>query len=75
MSELLAEQSHRDRVRTADLRLDDRAERELADGDSKKESDWFDRTSINPKIFREKKEAENELKERREYNKKAKRSL
>ena len=64
MSELLAEQSHRDRVRTADLRLDDRAKRELADDDSMKESDWFDRTSINPKVFRSQKDAEYELKER-----------
>jgi len=74
MSELLAEQSHRDHVRTADLRLGDRAERELADDDSMKESDWFDRTSIKPKVFKEQKDAENELKERRENKKRVKRS-
>ena len=75
MSELLAEQSHRDCVRTTDHRLDDRAKRELADDDSMKESDWFDRNSINPKVFREQKDTENELKERLEYNKRAKNSL
>ena len=53
MSELLLEQSHRDRMRTADLWLDDRAKREMADDYSMKESDWFDWTSINPKVFKE----------------------
>ena len=42
MSELLAEQNHYDCVRTVDLRLNDRAEREMADDDSMKKSDWFD---------------------------------
>ena len=74
MSKLLAEQSHRNHMRTADLWLDDKAKRELADDNSMKESNWFDRTSINPKVFKEQKDAENELKEYREYKKRVKRS-
>ena len=73
-AEFKAEQGHLDRVRTADLRPEDRAERELVDDDSHKPSDWRDRTSINPQLYRAHREAEQADKERREANKRAKRS-
>ena len=73
-AELEAPQGHLDRVRTADLRPEHRAERELTDDDSHKPSDWGDRTSVNPAIYYAQKEAEQDLREKREANKRAKRS-
>lgn len=64
--EFLAESGNRDRVRTADCRATDRVERECADDDSHKPSDWFDRTSIGPIAYKTQKEAEQECKSRRE---------
>jgi len=72
MSGLLAEQKHHDRMIIAGLWRADRIKREMADGNSMKESDWVDQTLINPKVFKQQKDAKNELKEHREYNKKAK---
>jgi len=57
-AEFQADQKHADRVRTADLTATDMADRDLADDDSFKESDWMDRTSIDPFLFRAKLEAE-----------------
>ena len=59
-------------LRTADLTEADRAERELCDDDSHKESDWYDRTSINPAIWNAQKEAEADMADRRQSNKRAK---
>lgn len=73
LAEFLAKQPHQDRVRTADLNPGDRAERDLADDDSHKESDWLDRTSIDPNKFKAQKEAEEEVADRREFYKRAKR--
>jgi len=51
VSEFTVEMKKFDHVRTIDLRLEDRAEREAANDDSHKESYWFDRKSINPYVF------------------------
>ena len=75
MAEFMAEQGAADRIRTADLTPADKADREIADDDSMKESDWFDRTSINPFMWRAQKNAEKELRKKRdETNKKFKRA-
>ena len=65
-AEFLAEQGQSDRVRTADLLLEDCAERELADDDSMKSSDWHDRTSVEPEAYKARKEAEKQMSELRE---------
>ena len=70
--EFLAEPGHRDRVRTADCHAADRVERECADDDSHKKSDWFNRTSIDPIAYKTQKEAELECKSRREARKQLK---
>ena len=59
-AERLAEQGHVDRVRTADLTEEHRAERALADDDSLLGSDWKDRTSVDPELHKAQKAAEQE---------------
>ena len=49
-----------------------RSERELADDDSQELSDWYDRTSIDPVAYRNRKDAEQEFARRREQNKRLK---
>jgi len=73
-AEKMATQGHEDRVRTVDLTLEDCAERELADDNSCKPSDWKDRTSIDPAQYSARKDTEREMEQRREQNKKLKRS-
>ena len=46
--ELLLPQGHQDRVRTADLHTVDQFQRDKKDDVSDKESDWEDRTSVDP---------------------------
>ena len=55
VSEFTAEMKHFDRVRTIDIRPEDRAEQEAADDNSHKESDWFDCTSINLHVLKRRK--------------------
>ena len=64
-SEFKAEPANKDRVRTVDLKESDRAEWELCDDDLHKESDWYDRTSINPMIWTAQKQAEAKMASRR----------
>ena len=71
-TELEAEQGHLDRVRTADLLPEHRAERELMDDYSHKSSGWADCTSINPALYRAQQEVEQVFKEECEVNKRAK---
>ena len=68
-AEFLAEQGHPDRIRTADLTEGHRAEREQADDDSGKESDWQARTAIDPKLFQSRKDMEKEMRDKRKLNK------
>mmetsp|Transcript_5824 Transcript_5824/g.9968 ORF Transcript_5824/g.9968 Transcript_5824/m.9968 type:complete len:570 (+) Transcript_5824:162-1871(+) len=71
-SERLAEQGNPDRIRTADLQDENKLERELADDDSLKESDWLDRTGVDPVQYKMRMEAEQRLKANREKNKASK---
>ena len=71
-AEQMAKQGHADRIRTVDLLPDHRMERELAEDDSQKLSDWHDRTSIDPVAHKICKEAEEEFARRREANKRLK---
>ena len=64
-AEFLAEQGHEDRVRTADCNAADRVEREDAEMDSGLDSDWLDRTSIDPMAYRAHRRAERDAKEQR----------
>ena len=73
VSKFTAEMKHFDHVRTIYLRPEDRAEQEAVDDDSHKESDWFDRTSISPNVFKAQKDAQDEINCRRESTKRAKR--
>ena len=70
--EFMAEQGHRDRVRTADCTNLDKLEREHNDDDSHKESDWHDRTSIKPSEFWAQKKLERDLQKKRDEDKKTK---
>ena len=72
--EFLAEPGHPDRVRTADCRPADRAEREAAGADSDRESDWKDRTAIDPEEHRRLKAKENADRELREHRRGTKRN-
>ena len=48
VEEFAAARDNPDRVRTADLDEDDKIMRQEKGDDSERESDWFDRTGINP---------------------------
>ena len=71
-AEQMAKQGHADRIRTVDLMPDHRLERELADDDSQKLSDWHDRTSIDPVAYKIRQEAEEDYARRRKENKRFK---
>ena len=68
-AEQSAKQGHPDRIHTVDLLSDHGIERELADEDSQKLSDWHDRTSIDPVAHKICKEAEEDCLRRRKENK------
>ena len=52
-------------MRTADCNAADRVEREDAEMDSGLDSDWLDRTSIDPVAYRAHRRAERDAKEQR----------
>ncbi len=59
-SEFDAPQGHQDRVRTIDCSRKDQAYRQAHGYDSGLESDWQDRTGVNPKYFHKLRSFENE---------------
>ena len=71
--EFLADQGHRDRIRTADCTEADKAERDQANDDSGRESDWHSCSCIRPGKYEARKAAEVDLKFQRN-NKRAKHS-
>eukprot|EP00957_Ditylum_brightwellii_P073083 5554271-Ditylum_brightwellii.AAC.1 len=60
--EFLAEQGHRNHIRTADCTDADKAERDQANDDSGRESDWYSYSCIHPGKYGARKAAEVELK-------------
>lgn len=68
--ELEAPQGHADRVRTADLIPEHKYAREQDDDDSELESDWHDRTSVDPDLHRAHRETEEKMQARRERERK-----
>ena len=66
--ELNAKQGHEDRVRTADLIPEHKLAREMNGDDSELESDWRDRTAIDPEEHRAQRETEERLAARRELD-------
>ena len=71
-AEFLARPGHKDRIRTADCNLGDQAERNLADDDSLKPSDWADRTSIDPVEYAARKDIERANADKRAASKRVK---
>eukprot|EP00957_Ditylum_brightwellii_P190896 14535355-Ditylum_brightwellii.AAC.1 len=70
--EFLAEQGHRDCIRTADCTDSDKAEHDQANDDSGCESDWYSHTCIHPGKCRACKAAETKLKAQPSNNKRMK---
>lgn len=71
----MAEQGKPDRIHTIDCSEMDRNERGMADDDSMKSSDWYDRTSIDPEHYKNRKAVEAEFASLRDQNKRFKRGF
>ena len=70
-AEFLVPQGHPDRVRSRDCRTADKYQRHKENNESDEESDWYDRTSIDPIKWCQERDVETELRKSRE----AKRAL
>ena len=66
IEEFGAPQGHADRVRTADCTYEDQSKRIEEEDDSELESDWQDRTSIDPKRYNDQRNVENDLRKKRD---------
>ena len=64
--ELNAKQGHANRVRTVDLIPEHKLARKQDGNDSEKESDWLDRTAIDPELHRAQRETEEKMRVHRE---------
>ena len=65
IEEFGAPRGHADRVRTADCIYEDQSKRIEEEDDSELESDWLDRTSIEPMRYNDQRNMENDLRKKR----------